>query len=386
MADHSILPPSSADRWVFCAGSVPMEAMAPDEPKNQDQLDGDAAHYVASRTLQIYQAAGGVVPLESFVGSKDPAGTAITDEIQQSADLYIADVIAACGAGALDKLRVEERVAAPRTVHKDNWGTSDLWWSALGGEGGYLYIYDYKHGHRFVDAFENWQMIDYAACILERPEFEHLDREKVQIIFTIVQPRSFHPTGPIRRWTTTWAALTTKFVKLSQAAYNATQPNPATEVNPECRDCKARGQCPALHAAAQVAMDIAGDSTPLVMDESTVGIELRQLHHYFDLMKARITGLEEQAKGYIRAGKRVPFYQLGQSEGREVWTIDPREAITMGDALGVDLRKPVAVITPAQARKAGMDATIVASLTDKPRGELKLLPVTDESLRKVFDK
>ena len=76
-----------------------------------------------------------------------------------------------------------------------------MWWAAINpGVGAYLDLWDYKHGHRFVDAFENWQEIDYAFGIIGRPEFAGIPPANIEITFGIVQPRNYHAMGPVRTW------------------------------------------------------------------------------------------------------------------------------------------------------------------------------------------
>jgi hypothetical protein len=73
----------------------------------------------------------------------------------------------------------------------------------------------------------------------------------------------------------------------------------------------------------------------------------------------------------------VPAY------GRETWTVDPATVAATGAAMGVDLVKP-AVITPNQARKAGLAPDVVASLAHTPQAGSKLKPVDASAAAKAF--
>src|SRR5690606_31107399 len=104
------------------------------------------------------------------------------------------------------RAHVEERLAATSFL-PENWGTPDVWHFTPDRSGGLLLIWDFKYGHRFVDAFENFQLIDYVKLILERPEFADMARRSINVVMTVVQPRNYHPLGPMRRWEETAAGL-----------------------------------------------------------------------------------------------------------------------------------------------------------------------------------
>ena len=376
MATHRPLPPSSAPRWAGqCPGSVAVEAAHPEAGKSAEALEGDAAHEVLATVLR-----GGSAP---SVGSVASNGVVIDDEIIESVEVFTDDVLETHGSDALGKLHVEEYVDCA-TIHPDNGGTPDVWWSAAGMNGGYLFIADYKHGHRFVDAFENWQLIDYAAGLLATvPKLQKLPLESIQVIFTIGQPRSFHPLGPIRRWTTTAAALQPYFATLRAMAAEAMSPSPRTIVGPECRDCTGRHACQSLQNAADNVADIAGGVVTFELPPVALGVELRMLDRAEKLLAARLTGLREQALALRRKGVAIPFYELKQGEGRERWTVPVEEVQALGTLVGHDLTKPKP-LTPSQVRKLGVDADVVALYSERPKGELKLVQVTDSTARKVF--
>jgi hypothetical protein len=85
----------------------------------------------------------------------------------------------------------------------------------------------------------------------------------------------------------------------------------------------------------------------------------------------------------IRAGRRVPGFGLVSGQAREQWTKDAAEVIALGEAFGVNLRKN-ALITPKQARDAGVDAETVKAYSTRPAGALKLEQIDDATLRRTF--
>jgi hypothetical protein len=341
----------------------------------QSAAEGNAAHYVAAELLH------GRRPV---IGSAAPNGIVIDDEMFEAAEMFVTDVRDTVG-NAIHLIHIEETVRAPG-IHPNNWGTPDVWYSTVTGRGGVLYIWDFKYGHRFVDAFENWQLLDYLACILSRDEFSGVDRRNIKFILRVVQPRNFHPSGPIREWEPTAVEIAVAFGDLEKAAVEAMGPTPTTRTGTECRDCRARHACPALHEAADGVADMARGASPLELPPAAVGIELRVLHRAQALIDARVTGLEAQALNAIRSGQDVPFYTVGQSQSRERWTVPPEQVIALGDSMGVKLAKDPQPITPNQARAAGMDADIVKGFAERPSGALKLVPADTTQARKVFGK
>lgn len=381
MAQHSKAPISSAARIIQCNGSVPLEALNPETEQSEDARNGDAAHWIAATLLS---------DLKKFrqsrlfrPGTAAPNGVVIDDEMIEAADIFTSYVHDLVGSDALEAMHVEETIYAP-AIHSECWGTPDVWWASVGAAGAIVHIPDFKYGHRFVDAFENWQCIGYGAAVLSRPEFSGIDRNQIQMNFHIIQPRNYHAAGPIRTWTTTAATLIPYWEQLTLAYAAAFSQSPLCMTGDECRDCRGRHYCPALAKAADNAMDFAGQSTPLNLTTEALAVELRMIHAAKKRLDARATGLEEQALSILRSGQRVPGFMLGQGQAREQWTVDADTVAAMADGFGIDVRKPPSVITPAQARKAGLDVEVVKAISTRPAGALKLEPVTDEKLRKVF--
>ena len=386
-AQHAPLPPSAAARWGGqCAASAALEARYADfgaDTHASAREWGDAAHWLAAGCLR----ADGIPSRGAIGETATPNGVVIDDEMVEAVDLYVSDVLAKLAevGVSLADCHIESRLDPTGIIHPDNWGTADLWvfvWR--GPTAGLLLLWDFKGGHRFVDAYLNWQLINYAALILGRKEFAHLDHRQVQVVMTVVQPRNYAPVGPVRRWATTAVDLAGYWQDLRDAAAEARGPSPRTQVGPECADCKGRHICPALARAADSAADVAGDAAPVELPPDALGIELRILRRAKDLLDARVDGLETQALALIKAGKSIPFFKAEASQGREWWSGDTAEVIALGAALGLSIAKPPTPITPGQARKAGMDAAIVAAYSARTPGAVKIVPADSAVAAKVF--
>jgi len=383
MADHAPLAPSAAARWVVCPGSVRLEAEAP-LPVIEDHAKaaawGDAAHWFAASILTLDASV-------NFLNQKAPNGVIADDEMIEAVQMYVDDVRGLLDAGQIPA--VEGLIKIP-SVHADNWGSPDCWiFNPAAMRGGILRLWDFKGGHRFVEAFENWQLIDYAIGILDLICAEHeFDRANITVEMTVVQPRSFHPAGPIRRWLVNAPDLDDYQLRLLGAAANALSDTPGFAASPECRDCKGRHRCATLHAAAQAAMDISTRSTSVDLDAAALGLELRSMRRAAELLAAKITGLEAVAETRLRTGERIPHFHLAQNQSREQWAMDAATVLATGDALGVKLAKEPAPITPGQARKAlkaaGMGEALLDGFTERPPGAMKLAEINDTLARKVF--
>jgi hypothetical protein len=368
---HSPIPPSSSARRAQCPRSSTLEALYPEED-SLEAAEGVAAHWAAAEQLQ-----GRLVD----VGQVAPNGVVLTEEMARGADMMSDEVertLAPFGVKP-SACQIETTIRIPR-VHEQQFGSPDCF-VVLPGQPLKLFLWDYKFGHRVVETFENLQLVEYAAgAVGHIPDLS----PGVDIVATIVQPRSYHRDGPVRRWATALKDLRPLINIASNSAHEALGPNPRAKVGPECRDCKARRACPLLQAEGFAGMDEAKRIDPVDLDAPQAGLELRMLHRSLTLMKARISGLEQQLLDAGRRGQPTPGWRLTTGESRERWTVPAAQVAALGDLMRLDLRKPLDVLTPRQAREKGLDPTVVATLAQRTPGAVVLEPVDETAARKVF--
>ena len=367
MSDHALLAPSSASRRKACAGSLWMERKYPQPDDSPHALEGTAAHWAASETLS-----GRIVDS----GQIAPNGVMLTDEMIDAADMYVDHIRSV----ATEGLHIEERVSID-TIHPDCWGTPDAWYYDTYQNR--LHLWDFKYGHRFVDVFENWQLIEYAAGILEQIGVDGLSDQHITVDMTIVQPRCYVGGAPIRSWKVRAVDLRGYINAARMFEAKAIDDNAQLTVSPECRDCSARHACPALQRAAYSDMNIATEAVPFDLPPQALGTELRYIQSAIETLNARATSLEEQALSMIRRGVAIPHFTAQHGIGRERWARPEAEIVAMGELMGVKLGV-TKLVTPKQAIKAGMNADIVKSFTETPQGELKLTPDDGTKARKIF--
>lgn len=369
---HALLAPSSMGIVMACSGQPQLARLYPQDEDSQDAREGTASHWAGQELL---------TSRDVDVGQVAPNGVVLDVDMIEGAEMYQRAVreIVPAPAG-----HIEQRVDCSN-VHPHMWGTPDFWhYDPVQRT---LYVFDYKYGRRFVEVFENWQLIAYVAGILWELA---LDDRELLVQMTIVQPRSYHRDGPVRTWRVRAVDLRPYVNRLSGGAHAAVRddgtynPDALCTVNPGCRDCTGRRACPALHRAAMADVDLAEAPVPFDLPPAAVGVELRMIQHAMDLLKARASGLEEQAKVAMMSGVDVPWFRLERAQGREKWTRPVAEVLALGSLLGLNLAKPPEAITPTQARKLGLSADLTATYAGRSSGELELIPDNGSKARKVF--
>lgn len=343
MTAHAPFAPSSLSRLMACAGSYELVRHYPEEEEGQAAKEGTAAHWVAERLLTD----GELVP----VGTIAPNGIEVTEEMTEGAELYVRTVRAAVPVGGM----VEQRIATG--LHPDCWGTPDF--AGIGSD--YVaHVIDYKFGHRFVDEFENWQLLAYACGSIGPSAFA-----ASPVSLTVVQPRCYDRRGPVRTWRITVGELREYGRRIADrlAAISSGELRDCT-TGPHCYMCPARRGCQALQQAGYLACDIVGQPEPLDLPPQALGLELAYLQRAAELLKQRIAGLEEQATATLQQGTAVPGWHIKSKPGRERWKADTNVA-ALGQLYGIELTK-TEPITPTQARKKLPDALLLDPMTERP--------------------
>lgn len=133
-------------------------------------------------------------------------------------------------------------------------------------------------------------------------------------------------------------------------------------------------------------MDIARQAVPRVLSDEALGLELATLEDVDALLKARMSGLEELVKARLSSGHRIPHWQYSPGQGGVKWTKPPAEVKALGDMFGVDLAKPLEVITPTQAKAAGLPMDYAKPYFQTVTGAVKLTRSTDATARRIFTK
>ena len=371
MSQHAFLAPSSASVWVNCAGSAKMQHLYPEPADSPKATEGTGAHWflkelVYGRPVALGQVAENGVTLDSEMENGVNLCHGVIADILQDPTV----IRAVC----------EAPVAIPY-VHEQNWGTPDFW----AYRPGLLTIVDFKYGHAFVEVFENWQLMDYACGIIDELKIDGHADQFTQVEFIIVQPRSYHPDGQVRRWTITMSHLRGHFNQLRASAELAVRPDAPVTTGDHCKYCTASHVCKALQSDAMRGVDTSDESIPFELSEIQVGHELRSVQRAIGKLEMRERGLIEQAKSLLRNGAVVPFYQLEATKSRRIWIKSVPEIAAFGTMFGVDLLKPPEVVTPTQAKALKkLDPDLIDSYSGQSNGEIKLVPIDNLLVKKAF--
>lgn len=361
-ADHSPLAPSSMARTVQCPGSVKMQQRYP-EPDGPEAKEGTAAHWVFAEQMVRHPVAGGQIA---------PNGVVIDDAMIDGAAMLSELALQWPGA-------VVERPVACRIIHAECWGTPDVRAWLIPRRR--LAVADLKYGYGFVDVFGHWQLITYACGLLDEADITGQEEQNVIIDLYIVQPRNYHPSGPVRKWSVLAADLRAYRNIAIAACEDAMSESPTLRAGPECKHCTARHACPTLQAAALDAVDTAGKAVPLDLPTDAAAHEKRRLDWAIEQLQARSSGLEQQLLDAMKRGQHVPFFHVEHGAGREVWSKPASDVIALGQLYGVNLARPPEAITPKQAKALGVNTM---GWSSQGVGEAKLVADSPFDAVKIF--
>lgn len=370
---------SDANVWMKCHGSHAAQQLHPGPPGelSQSKLEGRAAHGVAQKLFRNE-------PFGDIVGSLSQDGIVITQELFEAAREYYNDVWGYCNSHGVGREQIQVEKAVSLEHHLPGWfGIPDTW--LYNTELKHLIIWDAKFGHSLVEVYEHWPMILYGLGILH---FGKLDTCPDIIEMRIVQPRGFHSEGTIRKWCLTVDELTDYASQIDEALKGIMSDSPICTPGPQCKTCTARAGCDALQRTSYDNIDYVNSLSTHTLAGHSLGVELKLLQRAQEMIKMRLSGLEEQALYEIKQGQHVTFYSAKPTYGRKRWKkeIPVEQVIMMGDIMGKDLRKPVELDTPAQCIKKGIDPAVVEQYAETPSTGVKLEPVTERGIKSVFSR
>jgi len=357
MKAHSLISPSGAHIWVYCPASPVMQAQFPEGDKSYAQ-DGQCQHALGADL--IYKPG----PAEKYVGKYTLHGVTVTEQHFKNAKIYADHVRSIAGDGA----QLEARISAP-IIHPELFGTCDAWFYCATTHT--LYIWDFKSGFTRVPAFENWQLLGYAAGLIFNPNCPASNAARV--VMTIVQPRDFGPDGPIKEWSETVEDLQPYFSKLKESAEKVFSEKPQAVNGRHCQYCKARHACEAKRLGAFDAFQYICEPMPRTLTPDQLGQELEVLVRAKEEIEYRLTGLETQVEGLIKDGKQVPQWDLRSKAHRKEWKLSTDELNQIAQSYKIKLTKNVP-ITPKQAVDAGLPAEVVQLFTNVKPGKKYLVP------------
>lgn len=406
---HSTFPASSSARLLECPGSY-AEALRLDTGErkaNQFSAEGTLAHAIAEVCL-----ATGNEP-HDYIGQTrwaDGFQFTIDEDFADNVKVYVDFARGLQGMGYV--LRLETRVS-PQVwwgslppLNIELFGTSDL--IAVDPVTGHVVIADLKFGRGVpVDAKGNPQLLYYAAGALgdnilqamlgKNYKFNNNDPD---VDLVIVQPRAFHPEGPIRKADPlkrsdiiNWACTGLYYGVERALNDNGKTFNPSKH----CRWCPAITTCNAMQGYANEAAKRAFANVPLDGLDPTkpqtlpaVGLSDRALGDLLDrvaVVMPLFTALQALGEERLASGRDVQGWKRIPKLARRSWTLQVEQDVL--DALAVSGVGPDEVtkselMTPSEVeRKLGKSKynQIVAPLVSRKSSGHNLVPDADPRSR-----
>lgn len=379
MTSHAKLSPSSAHRWLNCAGSMILEKDFPDSSSEHAEL-GTAAHFLASECLeqgkdatdflnrQIYLVNGVAHWWERPETINISTFYTVDLEMTENIQKYL-DAVRSQSEG--NQLLVEQRVSFGSRIGSENaFGTAD----AIILTADEIQVHDLKYGRGVkVDATGNEQLNLYGLGALE--EFGMLGEYK-QIRKVIHQPRIGHHSEEV----VTIAELEEFEQKVKKGVAHIRALEIGLEdgdggaiadfegsFNPgekQCQWCKAKAVCPAL--ANHLMETMLGEFENLdevdlqtAVPEATAQIvsyendRLSKFYAAIPLFENWIKAVDAAVHEKLHAGEVVPGFKLVEGrKGSRKWSDDKEaEELFKSMRLKTEQMYDLKVISPTTAAK-----------------------------------
>lgn len=326
MTKHALLSPSSAERWTHCPASAAVAAAYPRE-SSQFSAEGTAAHQLAAWCLEEGKDAlaflGRVIEADGFTFTVDEGMAGYVQGYLDRTRAWL-DF-----AGAV--LFVEQAISIESiTGEADATGTSDAVVIVPGANPGEydLVVRDLKYGRGVpVDAFENKQLVTYAAGALEQFGIAYDFPDHAQVHMEIDQPRREHTS----RFTLTIGALRERAAAISAAAKVAlaTPADGKRVAGDWCRFCPARAVCEtrAKWVADSMAEGFENLEAPGPEDD---GERLARYLGRIEAIRAWCSSVETDALARLAKGGTIPGWKLVSGRaGDRKWTDEEHAATAL---------------------------------------------------------
>jgi hypothetical protein len=380
-AEHALLSPSAAKKWLSCPASLACEVGIPNE-SGAAAVNGVAMHTMAEKALKtlISGGYGGDFDWTSWFnptpdgkniyitdyGKGDiamgdngqPGNVPVTDDFVSQVSKYVnycAPIMAAA-----EVVEIESRVSLTRILHPgfeingaklETFGTADFVALLRNPDGTYtLIVGDLKTGRHKVTAAENKQMMLYALGLLRKYRLSY-DISAVKLF--IFQPYA----GGADEWDTTPTALEhfAKFAsKQALKALDAYQRGKKglTQAdfrpsNDACQWCRFAEKCNAKVKAASHTMTEMADIEALELTPDVLKSEWDRL----PLLRQHIADIEKAMYTHLMAGKPMAGLKLVEGRpGNRAWS-DAAAVEKLAEECFAVLHKEV-LLSPTEAEKA----------------------------------
>lgn len=378
MTTHAKLSPSSAHRWMKCAGSMILENGLPNTSSAHAD-EGTAAHFLGSECLEQGKNATDFLNQHISIQSNgnamwEPTPDLITSriykvdlEMSENVQKYI-DAIRSQAEG--NELLIEQRLDFSEFVGVENaFGTAD----AIVLTEDEIQVHDLKYGRVKVDAEENEQLKLYALGALS--VFGMFgDFKKVRM--AIHQPRIGHVSeavvsieelytfGEVARSQVQHITSLQDGLDIGDGASIEEFKASLVPGEKQCYWCKAKATCPAL--TKQVLTTITGEFDDLTTIDigACIGAAVDQVASQENELLGKLFASTALIESWLKAvaikvseklhlGEKVPGYKLVQGRGGSRKWLDDEEAeqLLKSMRLKVEQMYDLKLISPTAAEK-----------------------------------
>jgi len=372
-AAHALFSPSSAHKWMRCAGALAMEHGLP-STTNDSAEQGTAAAELASWALT-----DGVYQTFPYLGRVTSNGWDVTEDMCEATQIYVDAirnrVAEYYAAGAVDVIvLIENRVDISDVVgHPEQFGTSDAIILVEWRDGAWLIeVADLKYGYRMVNAEDNEQLMVYALGALRQ---YGLLGNFTTARMTIHQPNRDH----VSEWEIPIEQLLEFGQQVTLAAHRARDvmaffipdggkadkgiENYLTPGEKQCQYCKAAGTCPKLEAFAQqevgaefedLTKEYVDGQLSAVGEQSDAGEAFSRHLKAIPLLEIWCRGVLAAAEAFMFKGGKVPgFKVVAGKKGRRSWASNSAEAEAVMKSMRLKMEEmySMKLISPTQAEK-----------------------------------
>ena len=375
---HSILGPSSSNRWLKCPGSVRLSNQIPENefpPVHPAAMEGTIAHEILADRLGEGR----------FVANHED------DEISDSVDLalsYVKETIDGYNDtyGECEML-VEEYCSLEFLGIKGmEGGTTDI--ALLGrdmvGELQCLEVVDFKHGKgTYVEAENNSQLLMYSIALAEK----YHATDDTKILLTIIQPRYFGGGSKIRTWEVDLKTLLEwRESDLVPRATRCMEPDAPLvyDVN-TCQYCPAKNMCPAL---AEMTQELAKqDYTSISSEDEIRGLPLEIKKKILEaslILPSFIESVKQVCQEEMLDGSTAynETHKLVKKVSHKRWTNDAEATLFTKipqKLLYKKVMQSASQIQAALTEKYGKDKAqeILGQVQFVPKASLVIAPISD---------
>lgn len=345
-------------RFMACNGYKSLGGIEPFNPSTEQTDEGNAAHWLCE---QVYHGANA----EDLIGQTAPNGLYITADMVEYCREYLQFITSGNCEVEVDTSYSgngwEIRGRADCIKHTDN----------------KLIVADLKYGWRIVEPEDNWTLISHAIAYCQKHNI-HPNR----IVFKIFQPRPFHPRGTVRECELFYTELVNEYEII---CCKLSDPSEFVCSGSQCYKCQCLSQCPAAQIAAMNAIDVAEMAFDSEIENDKLVWMLTNLKRAQEIIKQSYEAYEDLALHRLKAGGSLKGYSIQQALGQTTWN-DGITSDVVKMMSGVDVRVDK-IMTPAQAKKAGVPEELIKSMTHRPDNGFKLVAVDENKMaEKMFGK